>query len=129
MLLKIAFAGPRTDTPTPVLPAMTLRAAAVVPPMTLPPEPAITTPSALPAAVVPVRSVPMKLPSIVLPPPKPITIPLPGKRLTISPRTVVAPPVISSACSFAVRFSPLSSTLITALLPSVAVFGLAPGCV
>ena len=55
--------------PSLALPEIRLRAAAVVPPITLLAELSSTMPQALPAAAVPVALVPMKLPSMVLPPP------------------------------------------------------------
>ena len=85
-------------------------------------------PTLSPRSTVPAGSVPMKLPSITLPPAASNPIAVPLKRLVTSPRTVLPPPLICSPfCS--IELAPFNSISRTALSPFASVFGLAPGCV
>ena len=91
---------------------MRLRAAAVVPPIVFAGELSTNTP-AWPSgtALVPVGSVPRKSPSIVLPPCPSSTIALPPwNPLTISPWTMLSPPVITRPSAVAPACDPLIST-------------------
>ena len=131
-LPSIMFPGPPLSEMPSLLPEMMLRAAGVRPPMRLLDEPNwIITPSLLPRTASPAMFVPMKLPSMVLPPFVSKLIPYRAlPRLMTRPRTVLLPALIESSEGKPNVFpsDPSSSIINTALSPSASVFALAPGC-
>jgi hypothetical protein len=122
-----------------------MRAAAVRPPIVLPVVPPLASVSSvkpepvLACALVPLALVPMKLPSIVLPPPVSRRIPSPPvtwplivtdcQPLIARPRTVLLPAVIVNPFMAVPASCPFRSISRTALSPLASVFCWDPGCV
>ena len=119
MLPRITFPlvpAPKICTPSTVLAEMTLRSAAVAPPMTLlVDEPVMYTPTWLPSAAVPAVLVPRKLPATVLFEEARMRIPLKPNRLIARPR-IVLPELPASRTSPLEAPAPLPFSSITGVL-------------
>src|SRR5262249_6078866 len=94
-----------------LLPEITLRSAASVPPITaLAADPETVTPTLLATLVVPVASLPIQFPATVWPPVPSSTMPALVQALITNPRTVLLPPVRSRPMAFGPAVAPLSTT-------------------
>ena len=108
----LARAVAAIDTPTPVLPAITLAAPSASPPIVLSRAlPPISTPTALPRACVPAGSVPTRLPRTTLDrPARSIPGPLTVPAITLRSATAVPPIVAAAAASTRMPASELPRT-------------------